>query len=326
MHQLEFLLLERFLLLDLAGPRQVFSTCNAELVRLGQPPLYTLRLLSAHGGPVSSACGLPVPTEPLPPARGRTPRTLLVVGGPGIFDDPAGPVALRVSRWLRRSAAKFERITAVCTGPFVLARAGLLDGRRATTHWMAGDALRAEAPAVDLQPNAIYVIDGKYWTSAGVTAGIDMALALVERDAGRELAMAVAKKLVVFLRRPGGQTQFSSALLAQTAKDPRLLALHQWIRANLARPLPVHLLAERLAMSVRTFDRFYAKETGGSPAKGVERIRVEHACNLMESTTQPLSAIARRCGFSSEEIMRRAFLRHLAVSPAHYRQRFSPQP
>jgi transcriptional regulator GlxA family with amidase domain len=205
----------------------------------------------------------------------------------------------------------------------VLARTGLLDGRSAVTHWAACDALRSMAPGIDVQHDAIYFNDGSYWTSAGVTAGIDMALGMVEADVGRDIAMGAAKKLVVFYKRPGGQSQFSSALLEQAAGDARISELHRWIGGRLREPLDVPCLAERLAMTPRTFARFYVRATGITPARAVEQIRLERACRLMESRWRSVKAIAQQCGFSSEEVMRRTFVRHLRVSPMEYRQRFS---
>ena len=215
------------------------------------------------------------------------------------------------------------RLASVCTGAFLLARTGLLDGCRAVTHWAACEQLAARFPAVEVQEDAIYFRDGRCWTSAGVTAGIDMALGMVEADLGRDVAMAVAKRLVVFYKRPGGQSQFSSALLEQAAGDARIAELNRWIAGRLRQAFSVAQLADRLGMTPRTFARFYRRQTGTTPAHAVERIRLEHACRLIESRRLALKAIARQCGFSSEEVMRRCFIRHLHVSPTDYRQRFS---
>ncbi|MGQ3000519.1 MAG: GlxA family transcriptional regulator, partial [Variovorax sp.] len=213
-------------------------------------------------------------------------------------------------------------VASVCTGAFVLGRAGLLDGCRAATHWGACDALGAAFPRIEVQRDAIYFRDGRRWTSAGVTAGIDMALGMVEADLGRAIAIGVAKKLVVFYKRPGGQSQFSSALLAQEAEDPRVESLHGWIDEHLHETLDVARLADRMAMAPRTFARFYLQRTGVTPAHAVERMRLDRATRLLESSGASIKAVAQRCGFGSEEIMRRAFQRRFGVPPLDYRARF----
>jgi transcriptional regulator GlxA family with amidase domain len=326
MHQVWFLVFDRFQLLDVCGPLQVFSTANDELRLAGQPALYQTRVCAIGGGAPVSSSGVALQAEALPARLGRSLATAIVPGGPGAW-DPVGEQAPAATQalvaWVRRSAPRIARLASVCTGAFVLARTGLLDGRSAVTHWAACEPLRAGFPGIDVQHDAIYFRDGPYWTSAGVTAGIDMALGMVEADLGRDLAMNVAKKLVVFYKRPGGQSQFSSALLEQSAGDPRIGDLHRWVAEHLRGPLDVEQLAAHLAMTPRTFARFYVHLTGITPARAVEQIRLERACRLIESRQQSIKSIALQCGFSSGEVMRRAFVRHLHVSPMEYRQRFS---
>ncbi|PZQ66532.1 MAG: AraC family transcriptional regulator [Variovorax paradoxus] len=318
MHAIWFLVFEDFQLLDVSGPLQVFATANDELRLAGREPLYETRVCAMEGGAVRSSSGVELLARALPKR------------GPGVWQPgrPTGAAievgaAAALADWTRRAAPRIDRLASVCTGAFVLARTGLLDGGSAVTHWAACEQLAAQFPAVAVQDDSIYLRHGRVWTSAGVTAGIDMALGMVEADVGRDVAMAVAKKLVVFYKRPGGQSQFSSALLEQSAGDARVAQLHQWIATQLRTPLSVARMAERLAMTPRTFARFYVAQTGSTPAHAVERIRLEQACRLVEAHQLSNKAIAQRCGFGSEEVMRRVFLRNLHVSPTGYRERFS---
>jgi transcriptional regulator GlxA family with amidase domain len=223
---------------------------------------------------------------------------------------------------VRQRATQARRVASVCTGAFLLAAAGLLDGRRAATHWMYCTRLAQRFPAVHVEPDPIFVCDGSVWTSAGVTAGIDLALALVEEDLGRSMSLAVARYLVVFLKRPGGQAQFSATLALQAADD-RFDALHDWINGHLADDLSLSVLADQAAMSERSFSRHYAEATGQTPARAIERLRVEAARRLLSESRARVKRIAQRCGFGSEETMRRSFLRLLAVTPQDYRSRFT---
>lgn len=321
-HTVSFLLFERFQLLDVTGPLQVFATANEEL----HEPAYRTQLLAARAGEYASSSGVSLTARALPRTFARSMATVVVPGGPGAW-NPAGQQAPERTQvlvdWLARNANKLPRLASVCTGAFLLARAGVLDGRAAATHWAACDALRAAHPKVDVQREPIYFRDGRYWTSAGVTAGIDMALGMVECDLGRELAMRVAKRLVVFYKRPGGQSQFSSQLLEQTAGDERIERLHRWIAQNLRQRVDVQAMADRLAMTPRTFARFYLRMTAVTPARAVEQIRLERACRLIEESRQSVKSVSQQCGFTSEEVMRRTFVRHLHVSPSEYRERFS---
>ena len=267
---------------------------------------------------VTSSAGLALVVMPLSRAR-AAPDTLLVAGGPGVHAAAADPALLG---WVRAHAGGARRVASVCTGAFLLAAAGLLDGRRAATHWLHCAELARRFPAIRVEPDPIFVRDGAIWTSAGVTAAIDLALALVEEDAGRTLALAVARHLVMFLKRPGGQAQFSTVLSLQGAED-RFGALHRWIAGRLAGDLSLPALAQKAGMSERSFSRHYAKATGITPARAVERLRVEAARRLLCDTRLPIKRITERCGFGSEETLRRSFVRLLAATPQDYRARFS---
>jgi len=224
--------------------------------------------------------------------------------------------------WVRERAKRARRTASVCTGAFLLAASGMLDGRRAVTHWAFCAELARRFPTVRVEPDPIFVRDGTVWTSAGVTAGIDLALALVEEDLGRTVALAVARHLVVFLKRPGGQAQFSEFLSLQAAED-KFGALHDWISNHLADDLSLPVLAIQAGMSERSFSRHYAESTGLTPARAVERLRVEGARHLLSETRLPVKRISQRCGFGSEETMRRSFLRLLDTTPQDYRARFT---
>jgi transcriptional regulator GlxA family with amidase domain len=224
--------------------------------------------------------------------------------------------------WIARASRRARRTTSVCTGSYLLAAAGLLDGRRATTHWAWCGGLAARYPTVQVDPDPVYIRDGDVWTSAGVTAGIDLALALVEDDLGPEVALAVARMLIVFLKRPGGQSQFSGALSAQLATRPALRELQAWIAGHLDEDLSVAALAARANLSERSFARSFHAEVGQTPAAYVEALRVERARALLEDGAESLEAVARAGGFTSTEVLRRAFHRRVGVSPAAYRERF----
>jgi transcriptional regulator GlxA family with amidase domain len=305
-------------LLDVAGPLQVFATANEIVARGGAAPLYAPRVVSAGAPVVIASAGLGLVAAPLP--RGRTaPDTLIVAGGPGVHAAAADPAVLR---WVTARAARARRVASVCTGAYLLAAAGLLDGRRAATHWLHCAALARRYPAIRVEPDPIFVRDGRVWSSAGVTAAIDLALALVEDDAGRGLALAVARHLVMFLKRPGGQAQFSTVLSLQGAED-RFGVLHDWMAGHLADDLTLPGLAAKAGMSERSFSRHYAEATGVTPARAVERLRVEAARRLLADTRLPAKRVAQRCGFGSEETLRRSFLRLVAATPQDYRARFS---
>jgi transcriptional regulator GlxA family with amidase domain len=305
-------------LLDVTGPVQVFASANDLVVGAGGAPPYRLRLVTQGNEGVTSSAGVALSAGPLS-GRSEPLDTLLVAGGPGVEEAATNPVLVD---WVRQRATQARRVASVCTGAFLLAAAGVLDGRRAVTHWKDCARLAQRFPAVHVEADPIFVCDGRVWTSAGVTAGIDLALALVEEDLGRSVALAVARHLVVFLKRPGGQAQFSAALALQAADD-RFGALHEWINNHLDEELSLAVLADQAGMSERTFSRRYAEATGQTPARAIERLRVEAARRLLSESRTPVKRIAQRCGFGSEETMRRSFLRLLAVTPQDYRSRFT---
>ena len=305
-------------LLDVAGPIQVFASANDLVANAGGAPPYRLKLVTQGDRGVVSSAGVTLAAGPLS-RRSETLDTLLVAGGQGVEAAAANPVLVD---WLQQRATQARRVASVCTGAFLLAAAGLLHGRRAVTHWKDCARLARRFPEVRVEQDPIFVRDGRVWTSAGVTAGIDLALALVEEDLGRSMALAVARYMVVFLKRPGGQAQFSAALALQAADD-RFGALHDWINAHLGNDLSLSVLADRAGMSERSFSRHYALATGQTPARAIERLRVEAGRRLLSESRTPVKRIAQRCGFGSEETMRRSFLRLLAVTPQDYRSRFT---
>ena len=307
-------------LLDVTGPLQVFESANECAAAAGLPPPYGTRIMSPSS-PVRSSAGLSLDCAGLSRAD-RPVDTLIVAGGRGVHRATEDA---RLVRWLAARARDARRIVSICTGAFLLGAASLLDGRRAVTHWMFCDALAERFPAARVETDPIFIEDDRLWTSAGVTAGIDLSLALVERDLGHAAAMAVARDLVVFLKRPGGQAQFSAVLQLQTG-DARFDRLHGWIAGHLDRDLSVGALADRAGMSERSFVRHYRKLIGQTPARAVERMRVEAARELLSTTRLPVKRVAQRCGFGSGETMRRSFLRQIAVSPQDYRDRFRPGP
>ena len=305
-------------LLDLAGPVEVLRTATL----LGAQPGYRTVVATPGGGPVRSESGIEVGADLSVAAlrRRRAPVDLLVVvGGLGV------DAARDDTRLLRDIAALAEgalRVASVCSGALLLAAAGVLDGRRATTHWASCDRLADEYPSVDVVPDQIYVRDGDVWTSAGVTAGIDLALALVEDDHGPDLAHSIAGWLVVFARRPGGQAQFSAQLRAQPARSPSIADLQGWLPDHLAEDLTVEALARRAAMSPRTFARSFRTEVGATPAAYVEALRVEAARRLLETTDLTVTAVAQRVGLNHAETLHRAFRRRVGTTPDRYRQHF----
>ncbi len=304
-------------LLDVAGPVQVFAAANEQADGPGALPPYRIRLIAPEGAQIRATSGLAFLAEPLPDLAEPL-DTLIVAGGQGVMR--AAEDASLID-WLKHRAGAARRTASVCTGAFLLAAAGLLDGRRAVTHWEYCDLLKRRHPAVTVERDPIFVRDGPVWTSAGVTSGIDLSLALVEEDLGRAVALGVARHLVVFLKRPGGQAQFSAALSLQTADD-HFAGLHGWLAEHLAETLSLSRLAAQAGMSERTFLRRYREATGLTPARAIERLRVEAARQLLADTRQPAKRIAARCGFGSEETMRRSFVRLQGVSPQDYRQRF----
>jgi transcriptional regulator GlxA family with amidase domain len=304
--------------LDLVGPLEVFSMAN----RLGAPGAYEVVLASENGGEIVCNSGLRLAGAVALAALPDEIDTILVSGGDeaGVRDAREGALPA----WLAANQGRARRLGSVCSGGLVLAASGLLDGRRATTHWGFCDEFRAFRPAVRLEPDAIFVADPPFYTSAGVTAGIDLCLALVEADQGAELALAVAQNLVLFLRRAGGQTQYSAALKVQTNATSRLRTLIAEVSAEPRGDLSLPLLASRAAMSERTFSRVFKKETGVSPAAFVEAARVDRAKALLESSDWTLERVAERAGFGDISGLHRAFQKRLRVTPGEYRARFGP--
>jgi transcriptional regulator GlxA family with amidase domain len=307
--------------LDVMGPLEVFGRTARWLVEAGQRTdlAYSVEIVAPTKGPLQTSSGLKIVADRrFLDLRGPV-DTLLVAGGRGAR-AAAGNAALR--SWLTRTAPRVRRFGSVCTGTFILAAAGLLDGKRATTHWAWCDELAKLHPRIRVDADPIFVTDGHLYTSAGVTAGMDLALALVEEDFGRQVALAVARQLVLFLRRPGGQSQFSSQLAVQTADREPLRELQAWIADHLGADLSIPALADRVAMSPRHFARVFVAQLGMTPARFVEVQRVEAARRRLEESGDGVDIVAATCGFSGAEVMRRAFLRTVRVSPTDYRNRF----
>jgi len=305
--------------LDVVGPLEVFARTARWLHdrRITPGVAYTTELIGLAAGPFRTSGGLE-----LTAARGyrdvEAADTLLVAGGIG-WEAAADDLDLRA--WLRTMAGRVQRIGSICTGSLVLAKAGLLDGRRATTHWAYVEDLAALAPSCAVEPDAIFVQDGHMVTSAGVTTGMDMALELVEQDHGKAAAVGVAQALVIYRKRPGGQAQFSRFLEAER-RDDRLGELQLWILDHLDEDLPLERLASAASMSSRHFSRRFKAELGVTPAAYVGRLRLEEARRRLESGASSLKDVARTCGFADEQNLRRAFRRHVGVAPREYRERF----
>jgi transcriptional regulator GlxA family with amidase domain len=303
--------------LDVTGPLEVFALANR--LSPGRAPRYQISVLAAEAGAVSTSSGLSLLAgRGIRQATGPV-DTLLVAGGQG---TRAAMRDARLVSWIRHTAPRARRVASVCSGAFLLGEAGLLDGRRATTHWAVCEALQRRYPTARVEADPIFVRDGKVSTSAGVTAGMDLALELVEEDGGRDLALAVARWLVMFLRRPGGQSQFSVQLRAQVAERRGLRDLQAWIADHLGDDLSVPALARRARMSPRNFARAFRREIGATPAAYVEAQRVEAARRLLETADLSVAEVATACGFGRVETMHRAFRRGVRVSPGQYRRHF----
>ena len=304
--------------LDVTGPLQVFASANDLARQQGLPLPYAVNVIAAQAEPVMTSAGLALVAEPLPGAE--TPcDTLVIAGGWGVYGAAEDPYLVE---WVRDKARHSRRVTSVCTGAFLLAASGLLDGCRVATHWTRCEELARKYPSLQVEANPIFIQQGSVWTSAGVTAGIDLCLALVEEDLGLAVALEVARHLVVFLKRPGGQSQFSVTLSLQKGGS-RFSELHAWIAEHLHLDLNIPTLAAACGMSERSFVRHYRAETGQTPARVVELIRVETARRQLADSAVAIKRIAAQCGFGSEETMRRSFLRALSITPQVYRERFS---
>ncbi len=304
--------------LDAVGPFEVFAGATRAAAALGRLGGYHVTLASVGAQPLRAGSGLGLCTEALPDPAQQI-DTLLIAGGDGAQAACLDEVLVS---WVATVAPRCRRVATVCTGAFVAAQAGLLDRRRVTTHWARAEQLAAEFPLLDVDPDPIYIRDGKYWTSAGVTAGIDLALALVQDDLGVEVAQTVARHLVMFLHRPGGQTQFASPVWVPRAERSTVLAVQNLVEAAPGGDHRLPALAAAAAMSVRHFARVFTAEVGETPGRFVERVRTEAARRELETTDDTLDVVATRCGFGTAETLRRVFQRRLGVPPDFYRRRF----
>lgn len=306
--------------LDITGPMEVFNTASVIVSQgAGADAGYDIRCVGPTRGRVRLTSGLEIHTPDTYGERSSC-DTLLVPGGEGTFRAMENAELVES---VRARAARARRIVSVCSGAFILAAAGLLDGREATTHWMVTDAFQAGFPRVKVVPDAIYTCDGNLYTSAGVTAGIDLALALVEADFGISVAVEVSRYLLVYFRRPGSQSQFSTPIQTQAAAGERFARLHDWLLANLTKAISVDEMAARAAMSTRNFSRVFKTKTGLTPTKYLEALRLDRAREILASGEDSVETIAAACGFGREDRLRRAFLRRFKVTPSQYRFHFS---
>ncbi len=308
--------------LDVVGPLEVFSRASRLLkdTRPELPDAYTVEILGLARGSFQVSSGIRLHADRRFDQAGRGIDTLLIAGGRG---TGRYRTHARLVAWIRKQYGSVRRLASICTGAFLLAEAGLLEGLRATTHWASAAEFRERYPNVHLEPDTLFIRQRSLYTSAGVTAGMDLALAMVEEDHGRDVALATARHLVMYLCRPGGQSQFSAQLSAQLAEREPLRDLQAWIVEHPRGELSVEALARRAAMSPRNFARLFTREVGMTPARFVATVRVETARRLLEETTQPIEAICAASGLANLETMRRAFLRWVGVTPGQYRQRFA---
>lgn len=314
--------------LDVIGPLQVFGSANDELTALGRPQAYEGIVVGPKTGAVRTSCGVRIYADigwrDLDLA---SLDTLFIPGGTGVW-----PIRedVEILGWVQRADGIVPRLGSICSGALILAEAGVLDGKMATTHWSRCEQMAREYPAIQMMGDRLHSYDPSgldgdphVFTSAGVTAGIDLALAIVEADFGRALALSVARRLVMFLKRPGGQAQFSAYLIPETGTTARLTGLLEWLPANIANDLSLEVMAERAGMTPRTFSRVFTRDLGMSPARYVERVRVEAARALLQDEALAIGQVAELCGFRHPETLRRAFQRHLSVSPQEYAERFA---
>jgi transcriptional regulator GlxA family with amidase domain len=307
----------RVQLLDVVGPADVFAEAAKQL---GNPRAYRVEVIGTHKGVIKGSSGLKLSIdETFETYKGRI-DTLLVAGSPHIEEIALNP---ELQQWLCRQAKAVRRIGSVCSGAFLLAAAGLLDGRHVTTHWNSSAKLAREHPQTHVDPDSIFIKDGNVYTSAGVTAGMDLALALVEEDHGRDLALSVAREMVMFFKRPGGQSQFSAQLAAQTAERSVIRNVQDYVVEHLKADLSVPTLAARAGMSERNFARTFKAETGSTPAEFVELARIDAARRMIEDSDVSLKRLADNVGYANTDGFRRAFMRRLGVGPSDYRKRFS---
>ena len=319
-HRVDLVIYPGFKSLEAIGPLTVFTYANKYLQGEEEAELYDLRVAACEKGMVQSDTVMNLhATQALDP--NNLPDTALIAGAHEIEKSLSNAEGL--IDWVRTSAPKIERFAALCTGTFFLAEAGLLKGKRATTHWRLSDRLKKRYPQIDVDIDAIFIQQENLWTSAGVSAAIDLSLAFVEMDCGHKLALQVARDLVIFLKRPGGQSQFSADLASQMPESSAVRRIQEWILENLDSPLSLRELAEQATMSGRHLTRLFQKETEMTPMEFVERTRLDKARRLLQDTNLPLKSIAFRCGFSSSDQLRRTFQRYLSILPTDYRSRFS---
>ena len=310
-------------MLDACGPMEVFSFANHALYLFGRisesEQAYSMSVIAEQRGLVKSSSGVSIFADHGYDDIDIDIDTLIIAGAPRILDVMKDDL---LCRFLKKMMPKVRRMASICTGALILAESGILRGKRATTHWFFCDYLAGNFPGVRVEPDKIFIRDGNVYTSGGVTAGMDLALSLVEEDWGSQVAVGTARGMLLFMRRPGGQSQFSTYILneAKTRKDFR--ELQAWIISNPNADLSIEHLAERMAMSPRNFSRLFCQEVGITPAKFVERVRLEAARNMMEQSDQPIENIAENCGFSNSEQMRRSFQRLLKITPQEYREKF----
>lgn len=320
-HRVHIVIYPGFKSLEAIGALTVFDYANARLRAKGESPLYDLRLVAPEGGLVQSDTLIQMAAEQL--CGTGLPHTALVVGARDI--STAVEQNRRIVDWCRTSGSSLQRLVGVCSGAFFLAQAGILDGLDATTHWSVANRLETEFPAVNVNADAIFIRNGNIWTCAGMSAAIDLSLALVEQDLGQELALNIARELVVYLKRPGGQSQFSQHLDSQMTPHSGIRELQKWILQNLGQELNLEVLARQANMSSRNLRRVFQQQTESSPSQFIERARLEQARRLLADGDTALKRIAATCGFGSEDHMRKVFQRQLGVTPRIYRDQFQIQ-
>lgn len=307
--------------LDIVGPLEVFAMAGMLLKErvVDMTPAYQISILAKHKGIFSTFSGVKLVADCSWREFSEPLDTLFIAGGPDVSpltDDR------HFLEWIREREKHVRRLCSICTGSFVLARAGLLDGKRATTHWIAIKEMQSCFPEITVDCDALYIRDGHIATSAGITSGMDLALALVEEDYGKHLSLEVARMLVMYLKRPGGQSQFSVQLRQQIAEDRPLAGIVRWIAENYRKSITIEQLADMAAMSPRNFARVFVRETGVTPARYIEQCRLEQAIRMLEDTEDPMETLARESGFHSAEHLRRASMRNLGITPQAYRERF----
>lgn len=320
LHTVDIIVYPGFKALEAIGPLKVFDYANSCLQQRKLNGGYTVTIASTQIGMIPSDTLMSLQATKVISMH-VLPDLALIVGSPDI--EQALQDSPEIVAWVAHAAPRIQRLAALCTGSFFLAEGGALDDRRATTHWSFAERLHKKYAKVKVDADAIFIREGNIWTSAGVTAGMDLALAIVEEDFGREIALEVARDLVIYLKRPGGQSQFSVHLASQMTTHPTIRELQNWIMSHLADDLSIPQLAARLAMSVRNFSRVFHRESGESPADFIEGARFEAARRLLEENTSPLKVIAVQTGFDTEEKMRRVFQKKIGVTPKVYRERFS---